>query len=455
MNAHFRKPRTAPAGPAEPDEAASDSLSRELKIGGGVAAVFFVGLLGWGAMIPLDAGAVAQGVVAVSGSRQAVQHRDGGIVTAISVREGSSVRKGDVLLQISASELVAVERGMTGEVIALLAQRARLRAERDHAAALVQPEEFAELPAEDRALAQDAMQVQQMLFNARRRSIETERSVLEKRLGQHTEQIGGFQARATSNRVQHRLSTEELEGMKTLVDRGYVSLNHIRGLERGVAALDGDYGSYRAEIARSGESIGETRLQMVGLDRKLIEEVATQMRETQMRLDELQPKLISTREQLARAIVRAPASGQVVGLKVFTVGGVVASGDTLMEVVPQDRRLVVEARVAPTDADDLTVGMQTQVRFSALQERNLPILKGTITKLSADSFEDPRTGQRYFNIEVVAPPSELAKIRQVRGDSGLKAGLPAEVMVPLRQRSALAYLVEPITQTLWRVGREQ
>ena len=122
--------------------------------------------------------------------------------------------------------------------------------------------------------------------------------------------------------------------------------------------------------------------------------------------------------------------------------------------VSWDRALVVDGKVSPTDADDLYVGMETQVRFSALQQRNLPILRGKISKVSADGFEDPRTGERYFKIEVTVAPSEIAKILQVRGDSGLRAGLPAEVMIPLRKRTALAYLIEPLTQTLWRAGRE-
>ena len=150
----------------------------------------------------------------------------------------------------------------------------------------------------------------------------------------------------------------------------------------------------------------------------------------------------------------APAAGRVVGLSVFTVGGVVTAGETLMEIVPSDRRLVIEARASPTDADDLAVGMDTQIRFPALQERNMPILSGRIESVSADSFEDERTGVRYFKMRVEVPPEELAVIRRFRADGGLRPGLPAEVMVPMRKRSALAYLIEPLTQSLWRAGRE-
>ncbi|RZJ01630.1 MAG: HlyD family type I secretion periplasmic adaptor subunit [Brevundimonas sp.] len=431
-----------------------DSSGNDLKIGLGVAAAFFVGLLGWAALTPLDAGAVAQGVVAVSGNRQAVQHRDGGTVTELSVVEGQTVRQGDVLLKISASEIVALERGQTGEVIALLAQRSRLLAEQGHTAGMVAPAEFETYSAEDRALSDEALRGQRLLMDARRRSLETERQVLSEQMRQHASQISGYAHQMRSNREQQRLIGEELESLRTLVGRGFVSINRIRAIERTAAELDGSYGALQADSARASSTISESRLRIVSLERALMEEVATQLREVQIQLDELQPRLASTREQLSRSTVRAPASGRVVGLSVFTVGGVVAPGATLMEIVPQDRALVVEARASPTDADDLSVGMGTQVRFSALQNRNLPILTGQISKVSADSIEDPRTGLRYFRIEVVVPPAELAKINDPRGQAGLRAGLPAEVMIPLRKRTALTYLVEPLTQTLWRAGRE-
>lgn len=433
---------------------ALDDGATEMRVGGTIAALFFVGLLGWAALTPLDAGAFAQGLVAVSGNRQAVQHRDGGVITALNVHEGKTVKKGDVLLRISASELVAAERSTTAEILTLQAQRMRLLAERDHAPAMGEPAEFAHLSKEDRVLADEAMSAQRLLFQARHNAITIERSVLGQRVRQHAEQIHGYDSQIASNRKQQALIGDELNGLKGLVDRGFVSINRIRAIERSAAALDGEHGSYRADIARSSEAIGEARMQAVSLDKQMLEEVAGQLRDVQMRLDELQPKLIATREQLARSIVRAPASGRVVGLKLFTVGGVVSPGETVMEIVPQDRALVIEARVAPNDADDVRPGMSTQVRFTALQERNLPILHGRIEKISADSFEDERTGMRYFNAEVVVPPSELAKIRKVRADGGIRAGLTAEVLVPLRKRTAFGYLMEPLTQTLWRAGRE-
>jgi HlyD family secretion protein len=427
---------------------------REARLGFILSGAFFVGLLGWAAFVPLDAGAMADGIVAVSGNRQVVQHRDGGVITDLYVTEGQTVRAGQPLLRVATPELVAAERAMTSELVSLLARRARLAAERDGRGELTEPAEFANLPAADVALAQEALAGQRQLLKARRASIQTERAVLSQRVRQQSEQIGGLSHQMGSNREQSRLLGEELEGMKRLLPDGFVAVNRIRAMERNVSELDGQYGALRADTARTSEAIGETRLQMVSLDRIRLEEITTELGELQQRLDEIQPKLDAMREQVAGSIIRAPTGGKVVGLTTFTIGGVVAAGATIMEIVPQDRALVVEAKAAPTDADDLRVGMKTQVRFSALQERNLPILEGAVTRVSADSFEDERTGARYFEIEIVVPPAELDKIRQIRGDTGLRAGLPAEVLVPLRSRSALSYLLEPLTQTLWRAGRE-
>jgi HlyD family type I secretion membrane fusion protein len=433
---------------------ARDSVLPELRKGGVIAGVFFLGFMGWAAFIPLDAAATADGVVAVAGNRQAVQHRDGGIVTRLNVQEGQMVKEGDLLLQISASELVAQERGLAGEAISLQAQRARLVAERAGAARLVAPPEFTGLEGEDKRLADEAMASQQMVFDTRRSSRANERSVLEQRIRQYDEQISGIAHQQVSNELQKQLLSEELEGLQKLVPSGYVALNRVRAMEREVASLEGRDGSLRSDASRLNEAIGEARLEIISIDRRTMEEIAAEMRDLQVRLDEVMPKLNATRQQITRATVRAPATGQVVALKVFTEGGVVLAGDTLMEIVPTDRRLVIEAKAAPTDADDLTIGMTTQIRFPALQEKDLPIIEGVISKVSADSFEDQRTGGHYFEIEVQVPPESLELLKTFRTDGGIRAGLPAQVVVPLRKRTALGYLLEPLSSTFWKVGRE-
>ncbi len=433
----------------------NDNPRREIMIGVGIAAAFFLGFLGWAAMTPLDAGAYASGVVAVSGNRQAVQHRDGGTVTAVYVVEGATVTKGQMLVEIGAGEIRANERGLAGQVLTLLAQRARLVAERDRQASIVYPPEFVNLSAEDRIIALDVMNLQQLQFQARRDSILTQKGVLEQRILQLNEQIAGSDRQLIANREQQRLIGEETTGMKSLADQGYAPVNRVRALERNQAQLVGEEGALVAQIARSREAIGEARLQSISLDRQVVEEVAGQLRDVQVQLDELQPKLTAIRDQLARATVRAPAGGKVVGLTTFTVGGVVSPGQVLMEVVPGDKALVIQAMINPNDADDLKIGQSTQIRFTALHDRSLPILRGVLTKISADSFTDEKSGQQFFRAEISVPEEEMTKIRKVRGPrTGIGPGLPVEVVVPLRKRNALQYMIEPLTQTFWKTGRE-
>ncbi len=447
--------RRATADGASPPARPSDAMSKELRIGGIIAAAFFVIFLGWAAFAPLDSGAYASGKIVVSGNRQAVQHRDGGVVSALHVEEGQEVAEGTVLVEISAGELRANERGLTGQVLALLAMRSRLVAERDGLGAVPTPPEFQALSGDDIVLANEAIALQRQQFSARGGSRGNEVGVLSQRVEQLNQQIVGLERQIASNREQRRLIGEELEGMQSLADRGFAPVNRVRALERQAAALDGEEGSLSAQVARTREAIGETRLQMLGVGSQTDEEVAEQLRQVQVQLDEVNPRLTAAREQLARAQVRAPATGRVVGLSVFTVGGVVQAGQMLMEIVPDEAALVISAEVAPTDADDLRLGQETEVRFSAFRERDLPILHGTITGISADSFTEERTGRSFFRMTVEVPPSELAKIEAVRGaDTGMTPGLPVEVVVPLRKRTALQYFLEPLTQSLWRSFRE-
>ena len=441
---------------AEPKAGAlKDDPGSELRVGGLIAFLFFVVFLGWAAFAPLDAGAYAQGVVTVSGNRQSVQHRDGGTVSALHVREGDKVVKGQVLLEIAAGELRATERSLTTQTLALLATRSRLNAERDGLAEVPVPPEFASLPAEDRPIADEAMALERAQFRARRASLTTQQAVLTQRVSQLNQQIGGFGQQIGSNQRQQTLIADELADMKSLHDQGYAPLTRVRALERNAAALEGERGALQANVARAQDQIGETQTQIVSLQRQQMEDVAKQLSETERLLGEAQPKLIAARDQLERTLVRAPATGEVVGLAIFTVGGVVRPGEKLMDVVPASAALVLEAMVSPEDADDLRVGQETEVRFPAFHERNLPILKGKVTKISADSFLDEKSGQRYFRAEVTVPESEMAVIREVRGaQTGLKPGLPAQVVIPLKKRTALQYILEPLEQRFWRSFRE-
>lgn len=445
-------PPPAPPPPAPP-AAVSDAPRRELIAGGIIILLFFGLFLGWAAFAPLDAGAYGQGQIAVSGNRQAVQHREGGVVSGLHVAEGDTVQRGQILLTLFSGELRATERGVAGQVFALLAQRARLIAERDGLASIPTPPEFADLPPADAELANESLRIQRLQFGARRTGRSTETGVLRQRIAQLNEQIAGYERQIESNIEQQRLIQEELAGMRSLAERGYAPQTRVRALERTAAQLDGELGSLRAQIARSREAVGETRLQMSGVSTEMAEDVADQLRQIDVQLNELRPRMAELRSQIARSEVRAPATGQVVGLTIFTQGGVIQPGQTLMEIVPADASQIIVAQISPNDVDNLRPGQTTEVRFPGLRERNPPTIHGRVTRISADSFTVEETGASYFRAEIVVPAAEMAKLG--RAANTLRPGAPVEVIILLRKRTALSYLLEPLTNNLWRSGSEQ
>lgn len=432
-----------------------DDPKREIRLAAIVSFVFFVIILGGAALVPLDAGVYGRGAVAVSGNRQSVQHAQGGVVTALQVQEGDRVAKGQVLVEMAAPDLRAAERALTSQYLTLLAQRARLLAESSGSSGFEAPPEFASLSPEDRTLATNAMRLQRAQFVARSGSLSAQQGVLGQRSRQLREQQSGYEQQRAAVIEQQRIIGEELEAMRELAAKGFASKTRVRELERAAAALEGQEAAMTAEMARAGEGMGESRMQSLSLRQNLMEEIVADLRDTEGKLQELLPQLVSIREELRRATVRAPATGQVVGLTVFTVGGVVAPGQTLMEIVPENKALVVQVQVSPTNASDLYVGQTVQVRFPSVHDRTLPLLSGKLTTVSADSFEDERTGQSYFSAEVEVPPAELDRVRQSIGKGRLRAGLPVEVVVPTRKRTALQYIVEPLSGTFWKSFREQ
>jgi HlyD family secretion protein len=439
-----------PVGP----EASAGDPSREIRLGTTIAVLFFVLFLGWAAFMPLDAGVHAVGQIAVSGNRQSVQHRDGGVITAIHVREGQHVRAGDVLIELAAPELKASERALTSDYLTLLAQRARLLAERSGQRDFAPPPEFASLSPDDREIADQVMQLQRSEMHARSGAVSAQQSVLGQRAQQLVQQQSGYVKQRQALIEQQRLIAEELAGLKSIAEKGFASMNRVRQLERAQADLKGQEAQMVAQYAQAGEGIGETKMQSLSVSRDRLEQVENDLKDTQSKLSEVLPKLVATREQLQQSQVRAPATGQVVGLQVFTIGGVVAAGQKLMDIVPDGRELVIQAQLNASDADDAYQGQKAQVRFASVHNRSLPLFTGTVRTVSADSFTDEKTGRSYFRVEIVVPEAELNRVRSVLGNGELRPGLPVEAVLKVRSRTALQYLLEPLTGALWRSGHE-
>ena len=427
----------------------------EIRGGLAVAAAFFLLFLGWAAFARLDAAALAPGRTTVAGQRQSVQHRDGGIVAAILVKEGQAVRQGEVLIRLAAPAVAAQERVLASQAIWLIAQRARLRAEQAGTGMEV-PVEFGNMTGDDRADAQAALRAQRAQMAARSALLSTQQGVAMHEGSQAGSQAVGYREQVASVIEQERLITDELESLRTVAEKGFVSKTRIRALERAKADLIGQHGRLRAARDSAANMVGEARLKALEAKQNLQEKVTSDLRDTEALLGDVLPKWSAARDELARTQVRAPVSGTVVGLSVHTIGGVIAAGQTLMDIVPRASAVVIEVRFSPTDVDDLAVGQKAEIRFAGFPGRSLPIIEGKLTRLSADSFVEEKTDIAYFLGEVTIAPDQIALIRDYReGDFAMKPGMPVEVVVPLRRRTALQYMIDPLTDTMWRSFREQ
>jgi HlyD family secretion protein len=427
-----------------------DSPRPAILIGGIIAILFFVVGLGWAAFARLDAAAAGEGQVVVAGNRQTVQHREGGIVAAMAVRDGDHVRAGAILFRLQGAEVAASERALAASVIDLQAQRARLEAE-VRGGAIVWPADFATATGDDRRLVDRAKALQVAQGAARAAALAANGAVLRQQAATVAQQGNGFSAQAQATARQRASLRQQLDSTRALADQGYVSRNTVRAIERSIQQLDGADADYVSRSAAAREQIGQTRAEVVQNRRKYVEDSATLLRDTQFQLNEVLPKWLAARDQLARTVIRAPVTGRVVGLRVFSVGGVIQPGQPILDIVPDAAPLIVRASFAPGDIDGVFAGREAEVKFLSLHERDLPILTGTVRNVSADALRDEQSGHSYFTAEIAVPPDQIARIEAVRGgDTGIRAGVPVTVLVKLRSRTALGYLLDPLTEAFSR-----
>ncbi|MGH6780905.1 MAG: HlyD family type I secretion periplasmic adaptor subunit [Sphingomonadaceae bacterium] len=430
--------------------------SRDIRNGTIVAGLFFILFLGWAAFARLDAAAYASGTLIVSGQRQTVQHRDGGVVGAIMVKEGQRVRRGDVLVSLAAAEVQAQERALSSQAYRLLAQRARLEAEQSGRSMVEVPVEFASLAKGDEPLASRALHLQQVELNARAATLAAQRGALGARAAQSGAQGRGYSSQTASINTQIRLLDEQIAALRPVAEKGFVSKTRLRELERAKAALEGQRGQFSASVAQSAGAARENAQMRLEASEDFRSRVSSELREVEQALGDVLPKLAAARDQLARTFIRAPATGTVVGLTVFTPGGVVAPGQKLMDIIPDNMPLVVQAQISTTDVNDLRAGQKAEVRFPGIKMRSLPALEGQLTRVSADSFTDQTSGVQFYTGEVVVPRDQLALLKNATGRPfQLRAGMPATVLLPLRKRTALDYFIEPLTSQFWGSLREE
>ena len=423
------------------------SLRPPLLAGTAVALAFFAGFGGWAATAPLAGAAVAPALVAPEGSRKTVQHLEGGIVRRILVHDGSLVAAGQPLVELDDTRARAEHAALLAEWRAATASEARLLAEQADRTELEFPAELLDAAREDPALAR-MLAGEADRLSTRRASLRDQQAILADRVAQAEAEIVGLEAEIASAHTQLGLIGEEIEIVQRLLAKGLERKPRLLALLRSKTQIEGAIAADRAAIARAGQVIAEARQHSLSLESSQADDIAAELAATRKGLAGLAERIRATADQLARIVVTAPVEGTVVNVRIKTIGGVIEPGAPLLDLVPAGGELLLEARVAPVDIDEVHPGLRAQVHLLAYNSRNLRRIEGEVRGVSADRLEDPATRQPYYLAKVAVDRAALP------AGITMTAGMPADVMIVTGERTLIQYLLRPITDTLRRGLRE-
>jgi HlyD family type I secretion membrane fusion protein len=409
---------------------------------------FVLGMMVWGSLAPLSDAAIAQGSLQVRSGRQSVQHPYGGVVTHLYVHEGDQVKAGQVLLTLSDTDSRAQLDVLVSQRDALLAAIGRLEAERDGGTAPAFPADLTNRRPE--AVVQQTMASETAIMRARAQTFEASVGVAQQKRAQLVQQLQGTQAAIVGLNAQLASVNEQLATAQKLFKSQLAQRSQVLQLQRQVADLQSSVEVKNTDIAGANEAISEADLQIAGLRRSWLSDVANELNTDQAKLAELAPKLAAAQDQLNRAQIAAPASGQVVGQTVFTEGGVIAAGGKILDIVPSDSPMVVDARLPLENIGDVQQGAAADISLLSIPARMRPKIGGKVETVSADRLTDDRSGQSYYLLKVSLNPGDVAKAGMT-----LQAGMPIEVVVPTRSRTMLDYLVSPLIDEMTGALREK
>jgi membrane fusion protein, epimerase transport system len=449
MAADQMRALAASSAPRVWPDARKDSAKAAMIAGWSIVAIFFGGFGTWAATAPLNGAVVAQAVVKVEGNRKTVQHLDGGIIKELRVKEGDKVAAGDVLIVLDDTQARAEYEVLAQQHSVLRATEVRLLAELDHASRLIMPEDLKARGSD--AYARSIWNGQVRQFESRRAALEGQRSVIQERINQLQAQISGAEAQIRSLQEQHASVTKESASLAPLVERGLVARPRVLQLERTALGIEGQLGDQNSNIARFRQAIAEQLQQIAQLDSDRMAEVTKDLRDTQANLLEVRSKLMNAHAVLGRMDIRSPYTGKVVGLNVFSVGGVITRGDKILDIVPDEDALTIEAQVGVEDIADVHPNMRADVHLTAYKQRTTPVVRGDITQVSADRLGDGKTDKPYYLVSVRVDAKDLEALPHVR----LYPGMPATVMIPTVERTALDYLVGPLTMSFNQAFRQK
>jgi len=424
--------------------APSHNDSKVIQFGLGVIIAVFVVFGGWAAFAPLAGAAVATGKVSADLEKKTLQHLEGGVIESIYVKDGDKVKAGDVLLKLSEVQLKSQLDIYNAQYQDALALEARLIAQRDKADSIAFPEELHN---------KSIIQEQKNIFLQTKNSFEDEKSINRNRIAQTRTQIEGLESVITAKKSKLDSIVEEIAEWQKLYEQRLVDKIKIRELTRERDQIEGDLAQTKSEIAKLHEQISELKTQLLLSEKEHNKEVLKELVNTKSVLADAKSKIIAIKDTLRRTAIVAPSDGVVVGLSLHTVGGVVTPSTEILQILPMDAKLIVVAKVQTSDIDKVKVGLYSDIRFSAFNIQKAHVVEGIVTHVSADSFVDEVTGEPYYEAKIALSARGEEQLEEYGFE--LVAGMPAEVMILIEDRTLLSYLIKPFIDMVGRGFNEE
>lgn len=432
-----------------PDHVQSRNLMHSLRgsivTGSIVIVIFFFGLGGWASMAPLASAVIASGLVAPDRSRQTVQHLEGGIIRELMVRDGDKVEVGDVLVVLENIKAAGDRDILLSRIRTMLAKQARLHAERANADTI--DFSHALLADMDDPEIKTIIEAQEQQFRSRMENHRSGLAILAQRIEQHRKQITGFERQLVSIKEQRRLIELELADVRVLVKKQLAVRPRMLALQRNQADLLGDQGDLEARIAQTQEAISETKLRMTTMEVDRLERIDTELSETGTEISEIEELLAQSEDVLTRTEIRAPVAGTIIALRYKTPGGVIQPGAPILEIVPRDDALIIDAQISLTDVDDVHAGLPARVMFPSYSRRNAMQIDGKVISVSADVLQDKVSGKPFFESKIEVDRAHLARVAP---EVELQPGLPAQVFITTGERTVLNFFLDPFLLSVRR-----
>jgi HlyD family type I secretion membrane fusion protein len=424
---------------------------RNAIIGGFALIAIAVGGFGlWSTTVPIASAVVANGQVVVASKRKQIQHPTGGVIRALHVEDGKRVEKGDVLIELEDADAGDRYTRTRDAFYYGLASSARLRAEAYSLEALEYPKELTDAAAKNQVVAAIA-EGQKRLFEVRSTEIRGQLSIISEQQEQLKSELDGLRAERSAAQAQINLNRKELSTVEDLYIQGYTTRSRVFALKRELAQLSGSSGRSSAMSARTKSAIIENELKLLQTKNQIQTQIQSELRDIEAKLPNLREQYRAASKAYEHMTIRAPVAGTVIASRLNTLGSVVPPGQTVLEIVPAGERLMVEVQLSPADVDSVHTGLNTEIRLTGLNQRTTPALNGRVLYVSADAMQDPRTNATYFVAQVDVSEKEIARL----AGQQFQAGMPATVMIKTGERTALAYLTQPLTDSLNKAWREQ